>query len=131
MADAAQTVELYIRLRDKIAERDDAHKEAMKPMKEMLEALNTQLLGHLMDSGVDSIKIKDVGTVYKKKVVSASIGDWDTTRAWIVEGELWDALEARINKTFVADYVAKHQAPPPGVKYSVMTDVGIRRANGT
>lgn len=131
MATANDVLSLYVRLRDEIERRDEIHKAEMKPLKDKLEMLNTQLLGYLNESGVDNIAIKGVATAYKKTVVSVSVADWPTTLKWIQDNEMWDALDAGINKTFTKAYVEKNQAAPPGVKYSTAIDVGVRRANGT
>lgn len=132
MADMAHTVELYIRLRDEIEKRDKAHKESLKPLKDKLEQLGSALLGELDKSGGDNFSAKGIGTVYKRRVVSATMEDWQKYLPWVVEGERWEFLNAACNKTAVEEYQAANGgALPPGVKYSASFDIGVRRATGT
>jgi len=117
----------YVRLRDKIKELDDAHKEKMKPFRETLEGLNNLLLDHLTKIGGDSVKTKH-GTVYRTSRKSASLEDGDAFMSFVIEKELWDLLDRRANSTAVDAFAQENGVLPPGVKFTVTHQVGVRRA---
>lgn len=121
-----QRIEQYVRLRDTIKEKDDAHKEAMKPFRELLEGLNSVLLDYLNNIGVDSAATK-MGTVYRTAKESASLEDADSFMRHVIGTESWELLERKANLTAVREFVAEHGALPPGVKLSSIQQVGVRR----
>lgn len=120
-------VSQYIRLRDKIKEVEDAHKEKLKTAKEHLEHLNNTLLDRLNQLGGESVKTAH-GTVYRTTRRSASIADGDTFRQFVINNEAFDLVDWRANANAVDDFIKEQQAPPPGVNFSTTYTVGVRRA---
>lgn len=120
-------IEQYIKLRDMIKERDDAHKEAMKPYRETLEALNAVMLAHLNAIGGDSVKTAH-GTVYKTVKRSASLEDADQFMRHVIGGEHWELLDRKANVSAVEAYVDENGVLPPGVKWTSTAVVGVRRS---
>lgn len=124
--DVNKRVEQYITLRDKIKALDEEHKNKMKPFRDMLENLGGIMLQHLKAIGADSVAGK-AGTVYKTVKHSASIADGDAFWGYIVENDAWDLLDRKANVTAVSDYIEQHQAAPPGVNFTSVITVGVRR----
>lgn len=122
-----QLVSQYIRLRDKIKEVEDAHKEKLKDAKEHLEALNNTLLTRLNQLGGESVKTEH-GTVYRTTRRSATISDGDTFRQFVITNEAFDLVDWRANANAVDDFIQEQSAPPPGVNFSTTYTVGVRRA---
>lgn len=122
-----ELVSQFVRLRDKIKESDDAHKEKTRPAREHLERLRVKLLDRLNEVGGESVKTGH-GTVYRTTKRSASIADGEVFRSFIQENELFDLVDWKANANAVDDYIKEHEAPPPGVNFSVHFDVGVRRA---
>ena len=120
-------IEQYVKLRDKIKADDDAHKEKMKPYREALDQLNNLLLQHLLTVGGDSVKT-GAGTVYKTVKKSASLEDADAFMRHVITKEAWELLERKASVTAVEAFVAENGVLPPGVKYTQMPVVGVRRA---
>jgi hypothetical protein len=121
-------VDQFIKIRDKIREMETAHKEQLRPLREALDQLNTMLVGHLTEVGVDSMSIKNIGTVYKARKVSCTLGDAGAFRTYVVENQAWDLADWRANKTAVEDYVRDHQGEtPPGVNVNTAIVAGVRR----
>jgi hypothetical protein len=131
MAQVSEVVPAYIKLRDHIDELEREHKEKLKPLKEKLEYMDTWLLGELEKRGEDSIAIRGVGTVFKKKETRCSVADWGAVFPWVQANERWDMLNHAVNKTTVTAYVDEHGEPPPGVNYTAAWTVQINRARGT
>ena len=122
-----ELVEQYVTLRDKIKASDDAHKEKTRDARDYLEALNGKLLERLNEVGGDSVKTKH-GTAYRSTKRSATIADGDLFRTFVREQEQFDLVDWRANALAVADYIEEHEAPPPGVNFSTIFTVGVRRA---
>jgi len=130
-AKAAPTIEQrtgqYVKLRDAIKEKDDAHKEAMRPYREALDKLNNVLLNHLNTVGADSVK-SSAGTVYKTTKRSASLEDGDAFMRHVITKEAWELLDRKANVSAVEAYYEENGVLPPGVKMSSTQVVGVRRS---
>ncbi|QIG66905.1 hypothetical protein EVB41_074 [Rhizobium phage RHph_TM3_14A] len=122
-----QRVQQYIKLRDTIKEKDDAHKEAMKPYRELLEKLNGVLLQHLHTVGVDSART-GAGTVYRTVKKSVSLENPDEFMRHVIGTENYDLLERKASQAGVEDFVKENGVLPPGVKYSTTEVVGVRKS---
>jgi hypothetical protein len=119
-------VSQYVKLRDIIKEKDDAHKAAMAPYREALEGLNNLLLDHLNTIGGDSVTTA-AGTCYRNLKETASLEDADIFMRHVIGTEQWDLLERKVNLTAARAFAAENGSLPPGVKISSMQVVGIRR----
>jgi hypothetical protein len=118
-------VSQFIQLRNKKKEIADRHKEELAPVNEMLAKLEALLLQGLNQTGQDSAKTA-AGTVYKTEQKSVSLEDPEEFMRHVIGQEAWELLDRKANKTAIADFVAENGAPPPGVKYSTMFEVGVR-----
>lgn len=137
-ADLDTRVGQYVKLRDKIKELDDKHKEVMAPMRETLEQLNSVILQKLQAAGAESVRTTS-GTAYITPKRSASIADADAFWAFVVATGDWDLIDRRANVTAVYDFIQKQAeaaktdpnvvvGPPPGVSFTTRNVVGVRRA---
>lgn len=122
----AELIEMYIAIRDRKKELDDAHKEKCAKINEGLEKLEGILLAKLQDLGVDSLTAKGVGTVYRNKQDSASVQDKSAFKQWLDETGNWDAADIKANKTAVREYLAGGVVVP-GVAFNTTLTVGVRR----
>jgi len=124
--DISKRVDQYVRLRDLIKAKEDEHKAAMKPYKEMLDKLNSVLLDHLNTINGESVRT-DTGTVYRTEKKAASLADPDAFMRYVIGSEAWDLLDRKANVTAVSDFIEENNAPPPGVNFSTTYVVGVRR----
>lgn len=122
-----QATEAYIKLRDKKKERDEAHKESLKPLVQMMDQIEAGLLEFINASGANSFA-SDAGTAYKSEQVSATIEDKEAFRNFVVETQQWDALDWKANKGFVKDYLEENEESPPGLKISKINTIGVQRS---
>lgn len=123
----ATRVEQFVKLRDKLRELEDRHKAERKPYDEAMEQLRLIILGHLDAAGVDSITAKGVGTAYRTVRKSATIADGDAFRRHVIGSQEFDLCDWRANANAVEAFINQHGAPPPGVNYSTLAQVGVRR----
>jgi hypothetical protein len=124
-------VSQYVKLRDMIKAEDDAHKERIKSKKETLEKLNGVMLAHLQTIGADSVATA-FGTVSKTTKKSASIVDMSAFWTFcITQGVIDDAVDKKANVGWVEEYLKANNSLPPGVNFSQVDLVGVRRKTGT
>lgn len=127
MADIAKRVEQYVKLRDLIKQKDDEHKNAMKPFRETLEQLNSVLLAHLNGIGGNSVSTEN-GTVYRTEKKSASLADAQAFMDFVAANQAFDLLDRKANVTAVEEFIKENNSPPPGVNFSSTFVVGVRRS---
>lgn len=125
--DISSLVERFIKLRDRLKEADDAHKERTKAAREYKELLEGALLQRLQVVGGESIKTAH-GTVYRTSRKSASIADGAMFRNYVIQNNAFDLVDWRANSVAVGDFIKTAGSPPPGVNYSQTITVGVRRA---
>jgi len=122
-ADLERTVAAYVQLRDLIAQRDKARKEALKPLKSDLEKLENLLQARMQELGVESLRTK-AGTAYLTKAQSTKVEDWEAALRYIVENEAFHLLERRIAKTPLLE--SGEQVP--GVTIQTIHKTNVRRS---
>ena len=115
----------YRFVRDEIKKLDEEHESFMKERRALLSWLGSDLLNMLNATGQDSAKTQ-AGTAYITTQVSATLRDAEEFRRFVIDGQRWDMLDWRANKTAVKDWVAEHQNEPPGVAYNPVRVVGVR-----
>lgn len=124
--DIEHRVEQYVALRDEIKRRDDEHKEAMKPYRELLDKFNGELLKALEAVNGKSVSTS-AGTVYRTEKKSASLADPDAFMRFVIDTQQFDLLDRKANVTAVTDFLSDHGQLPPGVNYSTTFVAGVRR----
>lgn len=122
-------IDQYVKLRDIIKEKDDAHKQAMAPYRDTLGSLEAVILDLLRNAGGDSIKTK-AGTAYKSIKRTASLEDADRFMDFVIAKQAFHLLDRKVNVTAAEDWIKENQVPPPGVKFTSVETVNIRRPTG-
>lgn len=124
----SDAVQLYIQLRDKVAEEEALFKERVAPVKEKMGKLEAKLLEVFDSTGMDSVKT-EFGTAYSSKKTSASVADRETFMNFVRERDEWGLLIVRPNATAVEQYLDSHNDElPPGIDLRVERVVKIRRS---
>lgn len=119
-------VDQYVRLRDAIKLADDAHDAKTKPARAALEKLNDELLGMLNATGQESAKT-EFGTAYVTSRKSASVADVAQFRRFVIGSAAWDLIDFRASVSGVEGFIEDNKSPPPGVNFTVVNKVGVRR----
>lgn len=122
-----KVVNTYIKLRDKKAAMKKVFDGETAAINEQLETLENFIMQKAQELGVDSFKT-DAGTAYRYETVSATVADWDKSLAFIQEQGAWNLLEHRVSKKAVEEYKETHGEIPPGINYTSMFSIGVRRS---
>lgn len=125
--DYNKLVTVYTKIREKRAEIKKAFDTEDGALKKQLEKLEGVLLGQLNATNTDSIRT-EAGTFYRQEDITPSGSDWGAFYAWVKDNDAFDALERRIKKTFVSEYMeANDGAVPPGVSVYRQHVVRVRK----
>lgn len=125
--DTARVVKAFVNIRDARKQLAAEFDAADKALKVKQERLGNAMLDHLNRHGCDSVAT-EAGTFYKQEEVTPTGSDWDSFYKWIGENGAFDALERRIKKTFVREYMEMHDGGiPPGVSVYREYVVRVRR----
>lgn len=123
-----KVAETYVKIRDARAEKKRAWEAEDLELKAQLETLDAFLLEKLQSLGVESVRTKH-GTVYQSVSIKPSCQDWNGFYAWIAQYEAFDALERRVKKSFIVDYMKDNNDElPPGITVLKEYTVTIRRS---
>lgn len=118
----------YVRLRDARSDTKKAWEAEDAKFEAKMSRLEAEMLRFLNDSKTDSFKTPN-GTVYKQMDVIPTGSDWNAFYHWVARNDAFDALERRIKKTFVKEYMDTHEGtPPPGVSVLREYKVRVRRS---
>ena len=119
-------VDKFVKLRDRIKAMEAKHKEELAPFKEMRDVLESHLLAHLNAVQAENVKTAS-GTVYKTTKDTATLADRSMFWGWVMTNSEWDAIDVKANVSFVRDFIEDNHTPPPGVNFSSVQTVGVKR----
>lgn len=125
--DYEKIVRAYRNIRDRKQELNRAHEKVIADLDEKLEKLKGVMLAELNTNKGEGIRTA-AGTFFRKLETIPTGSDWDAFYDWIKENDAFDALERRIKRTFISDYMDSHDgAIPPGVSVFRRYTVEVRK----
>lgn len=128
MVDMNRLTKAYIRIRDARQAAKKVWEEQDAEFKKKLERLEGGMLQFLNDTNQNSSKT-DSGIVYRQEEITPTGSDWDLFYNWVKTNDAFEALERRIKKAFVKQYMEEHDGGiPPGVSVYREYTVRVRRA---
>lgn len=126
--DLTAYVEKYIALRDKIAELNKKWEEELAPLKDAKNALDSMFGEQLTKMNVTSMRTP-AGTITATERKSATLEDPPAFRAFVQQMGEWELADVRANAEAVKTYAEEHKQLPPGVRYSAIYTISVRRAS--
>lgn len=126
--DVKEIVAKYIKLRDLKAKLDGEHKDRVAAIVAALSKAEGAIMAQFQLLGIESAGTED-GTAYTSTKTSATVADMDAFLAFVKKEEAWHMLERRVAKTTVDEYVAANGDLPPGINYSSVKTINVRRAS--
>lgn len=125
--DTAKMVKAFVKLRDARTALKREFEDKDNALKSKQELLEGQLLKFLNENEMESVKTPH-GTFYRQEELTPTGADWDAFYKWIAQNDAFDALERRIKKTFIKEYMEMHSGGiPPGVSVYREYVVRVRR----
>lgn len=119
----------FIVVRDTIKQMDDAHKETMKPWRELQEQLTGVIQKFMSENKLENLRTS-YGTCYTLTKRTASLADPEAFMKYVIANSAFDLIDRRANSTAVQAFVKEHNALPPGCNLNSIETIGVRRASG-
>lgn len=125
--DLAAVTETYIKIRDARSAAKRAFEAKDDVLKGNLEVIENALLAHLNAQNTESVRTS-FGTFYRQVDIKPNIVDDVAFYSWIKDNDAFDALERRVKKVFIKDFMEAHEgAMPPGIFVHKEYVVRVRR----
>lgn len=126
--DINKLTSVHLKIRDARSDLKRKFEEEDRKLKIKQERIENEMLRFLQDSNTDSVRTES-GTFYRQEEITPTGSDWDAFYRWVRENDAFDALERRIKKTFVKEYMETHEGGiPPGVSVYREYVVRVRRS---
>ena len=122
-----EMVEAYIKYRDKKAAMKAEYDKSVAKIDLVLERIEQKLLAYFNESGLESIRT-GAGTAYRSVKTTASVADRDVFLEFVRDNDAWELLETRAAKKAVEDYRAANDDLPPGINWSAVATLNVRRS---
>ena len=127
VVDTKRLVSAFLKIRDAKTALTRKYEEEKADLDSKLELVEQALLKFLNDHKMDSAKA-GAATFYRQEEIIPAGSDWDRFYKWVVKHDAFEALERRIKKTFIKEYMeANDGAIPPGVTVHRSYAVRVRR----
>lgn len=113
--DVDQLVRVYIKIRDARAANTREYEAEDSRLKQQQEKIESVLLAHLNETNSNSVQTPS-GTFFRQEEVIPSASDWGAFHAWMREQNAMDALERRVKRVFITEYMDANEGRlPPGI----------------
>ena len=119
-------VSAYIKLRDEIRRKEEAHEEEMMELRAQLEALSEELKKRLLRDNINSVRTV-YGTAMLRTKTFARVADWDAFVEFLKRENGYHLLAKSVSKNAVQEYIEANRKVPDGVDFIQILDVSVRR----
>lgn len=120
-------VKKYIELRDSCEQKANALKKELEPLQAAMKGIETYLMALATQTGQTKFGTEH-GTAFITTKTGCNVADWNATLDYIKTSDAWHLLNKAVNKTAVGEIVEATGTPPPGVNWTVMKEIQIRRS---
>lgn len=128
MTDAATLTRAHIRLRDERARLKRSWEMQDAELKQKQARVEAEMLRLLGATNAESLRT-EAGTMYRQVDITPTGADWDAFYRWVAAQNAFEALERRIKKQFITQYMEDNNgALPPGVSVFKQYVARVRRA---
>lgn len=119
-------VQKYIELRNENTAIEMEAEKKVVANKETMEKLGTWLQLKAEKDGLDSIKTSH-GTVFWTNGARCGVTNGEAFFDFVKANEAWELIERRASKKAVGDYIDTHKSIPPGVDYTTVKQINVRK----
>lgn len=123
---ADMVIAKYVETRDLIEQKKKAYEFEVAALKDLQKKREGWLKAEMDKLGVDSFKAAH-GTCFVAWKDSATVADRQPFFDWVIANEKWEFLENRVSKTAVKSMLEDGETLPPGINYTKIKDVQVRR----
>lgn len=117
----------YIKIRDARAKLAAEFKMQDELMVGQLDLVKEALLDYCKDHGVDSVRTSE-GLVYRTQKTRYWTSDWSSMHKFILENNLPEFFEKRLNQGAVKEYLEENpESVPPGLNTDSEYVIAVRK----
>jgi hypothetical protein len=117
----------YIRIRDKRAVLKAEFEAADGALLEKLDSVKSALLAYCKDHDVESVRTSE-GLFYRSLKKRYWTNDWSAMHRFILEHEVPEFFEKRLNQSVVAEFLESNpEEVPPGLNVDAEYTVSVRK----
>ena len=117
----------YIKIRNKRAELKAAFEEQDHALEAQINALKSELLDYCKSQNIDSVRTSE-GTFYRTIKTRYWTNDWDSMNKFILEHEVPQFYEKRLNQTVMKQFLEENpDVLPPGLNVDSEYVITVRK----
>lgn len=118
---------IYIKIRDQRSKLAADFKAADDDLKAQQESIKEALLDYCKANNVDSVRTPE-GLVYRSQKTRYWTNDWGSMHAFIMEHNLPEFFEKRLNQGAVKEFLEENpELVPPGLNIEAEYTIGVRK----
>lgn len=121
-----EIVARYVEIRDAIKVKEDVHKAEIAEMKKNLDIIEAYLLQIMVASGETSFSTT-AGTAFIKTSEYVRVADKEVFLEFVKQQNDLNFLTVSASKTHCLEFKDNSGSLPPGLNYSAVKEIGIRR----
>lgn len=120
-------VKAYTKIRDKRSELTSKYKEEEGKLREQQDKVKLALLGYCKEHEVDSVRTAS-GLFYRTVKQRYWTSDWESMYKFIMENELPEFFEKRLNQTHVRQFIEENpDLIPAGLNVDSEYAISVRK----
>ena len=124
---AEKITRVYIKIRDEKAKLSAEYKEKESSLNDQMDKVRLALLNYCKDQGVESVKTSE-GVFYRSVRTRYWTSDWEQMHKFVLEHEVPEFLEKRLNQTNVKVFLEENpDIVPKGLNVDSEYTISVRK----
>lgn len=124
---AEKLTRVYIKIRDEKAKLSAEYKEKEANLNQQMDKVKAALLDYCKDNGLESVKTSE-GLFYRSVRTRYWTSDWEQMHKFVLEHEVPEFLEKRLNQTNVKVFLEENpDIVPKGLNVDSEYTISVRK----
>ena len=124
---AEKLTRVYLKIRDKKALLASEFKEREEDLTQQLDKVKAALLDYCKEQGLESVKTSE-GVFYRSVRTSYWTSDWESMHRFVMEYDVPEFLEKRLNQTNVKTFLEENpDVVPKGLNVDSEYIISVRK----
>jgi hypothetical protein len=124
---AEKLTRVYLKIRDKKAQLSSDFKKQEEDLNQKLDKVKAALLDYCKEQGLESVKTSE-GIFYRSVRTRYWTSDWEAMHQFVMEHEVPEFLEKRLNQTNVRTFLEENpETVPKGLNVDSEYIISVRK----
>lgn len=124
---AEKLTRVYLKIRDKKAQLSSDFKRQEEDLNQKLDKVKAALLDYCKEQGLESVKTSE-GIFYRSVRTRYWTSDWEAMHQFVMEHEVPEFLEKRLNQTNVRTFLEENpETVPKGLNVDSEYIISVRK----